>query len=345
MGFLQDIITRKIVNPRIEVAFKGDDEFTVPPTRDRGDDRVTIEFDLPKDLEEEPNQGTITIYNLDESERKRISGASDYSAPVEVFITPHGKDELVKCFVGEIETATHTETSPGHATVIDVTCQKLNHSYFYFEKTYSKGTLEAAIINDMVKAIGLPSNMTTLPVGGLMLSETFDGPAFLMLREKCQDLGLQAWINDGVLYIDNLFTPVNISVEFLNSEALQGKPEPTSRRDDAFVEIATVVESTAINPLAKRKKTKEVQVKGKNDYTSYTAVDTLVEGVHLVMFAQPQVQTNQLIYIDTPTTRGRLYRVKEINHHGESEFFSDWTTEIWADVIEDTFGITDSLLG
>ncbi|MCP4539027.1 MAG: hypothetical protein GY832_17975 [Chloroflexi bacterium] len=322
----------QLVNPRMTVKVFGIEDISISDP--------FMEFDITKDLDEEPNEAEVYIYNLSEGTRQAIQNAYNQSAPIEIHLTPSGVDELVMAFRGEIDAVKSRPTRPGWETYLRCTSQKDNHrAFFVDQKTFKKGTPIADIVNFFVDTIGLPKIMDTIPTTGILLSESFSGPAFPLLRRYCDDLGMYAYILDGVLHVSSIYDVLDPTVYTIDKTHLLATPEPTTRTDDEAVQMKTIFEAVSPDIVAKqnrrrKKRSKTIKVFGENDYADYTAVDTLIEGMDFECLLQPDVQPDQIVGTNTDALDGLEYRVTEVNHRGTTEDFSEWTTELKTDLYE-----------
>lgn len=335
-----------LVNPKSKIRFVGDtvleiigDEYT----------DVEIEVEIEKDLDEEPNQAEIRLYNLAESSRQIISDVSNQSAPVEIHVTSADEEAYVLAYRGEIDTARSTKHQEGHDTVVRCTSQKENHRSFFFEKTYVKGTTIDQIVNEMVEAVNLPTQISAaggevggttilegIPTTGILMSQSFSGPAFEVLRRYVFDIGLFAYIVDGVLYISSLFEPTDPTEIEITDNMLLEQPQRTTRVDAESIEMRTVVKTTN-SPLLRsrgagkravlvKRKKKKTKVVGKNDYVDYDAVDKIIPGIEFILRCQPRINPdNVLKYND------RLYRVQSVATDFDSKYWETYETRVNAD--------------
>jgi hypothetical protein len=104
--------------------------------------------------------------------------------------------------------------------------------------------------------------------------------------------------------------------------------------------MKTVVESTGRDPFAKvrKKKKKTKKAWGSGTVVEYEGVDKLITGVSAPVLLQPTINPDQIISIDKEEFAKKYYRVQSVNHSGNNETFDEWTTNIEADIYEDTGG-------
>lgn len=343
----------QVVNPRLLVAIIGD-------TEDIEISDSHVEFSISKDLDEEPNEADLTIYELGGATRDKITAADNQSAPVEIYLTQSGKDELTLAFRGEIDTARHYYGNPMWVTKIHCTSQKENHrTTFVDKKTYAAGTPISDIMQFFIDTIGLTQQVDDLPTTGILLSQSFSGPAFPLLRRFASDVGMYAYILDGVLHVSSIYEPQDPTVTEIERDYLRAAPEPTTRIDEELIEMRTVIESTDLDPFPRKKARRKKKVKkikvalglgektvirmrsedpveriGESDYVEYDAVDKMIDGVDLEFLCWPSLQPDDLISVDREGYKNVVYRIREVSHYGNNDRFDEWNTDVEADVYE-----------
>ncbi len=338
----------QVINPRTEIRLFGVDELIISKATPSTDKYLYIDHDIRKDFEDEPNEAELMIYNLAESTRKRISDFANQSAPVEIFLTPSGVDELVRAFKGEIDWAGHRSQRPGYETRIMCTSQKEQHrSVFINQKTFAAGTPAADIITFFINEIGMPSEtITPLPAVPILRAESFNGPAFPLLRRYVQYMGLHCFITDGVLKIASVHAPQNPMVYPLEKRLMLEDPEETTRIDLEDVELKINSEFSKKDPKAARRrkrKTKKSKIVGKSDYVEYEAMDKTIHGINIEMLCQPDRQPDDVISLpEYPALASRLFRIRDLHHYGDN-YGGEWTSTFNCDEYEGS--LADLVLG
>lgn len=328
----------KIINPRMAVRIFGVEDLVISKATPSTDDYLYMDFNIQKDFDEEPNEADLTIYNLSETTRKKISDFANQAAPVEIYLTPSGVDELVRAYRGEIDWAGHRSNRPGYETEIHCTSQKEQHrSLFINQKTFPKGTPVAVIVMFLVNEIGMPSELIQFPNVPILKAESFTGPAFPLLRRYVQYLGMHCFITDGVLRLASVNAPQNPMVYPLEKRLMLEDPEETTRIDLENVELKMMADLSGKDPLApkrRKRKKKRSKIIGKSDYISYEAVDKTIHGVNLEMLCQPDRKPDDVVMLPKyPALAGRFFRVREVHHHGNN-YGGDWTTRMDCDEYE-----------
>jgi hypothetical protein len=312
---------------------------------------LVIEFNVIKDLDEEPNEATITVYNLEAEKRNRIIDPTVQDIPVSLYISQGDSDELVLLFSGEIDRVENQATKPGYATTLHCMSQKEHHRAKYIDKkTYATGTPYSQIVDDFLSVIDMPSEKLEIPQTGIGMSYSFSGPAFKLLQRFVYGLGMFCYILDGVIYISSVYEPATpVAYEIARSSLLEA-PMSTERVDSKDVELRTVIDTVNIDPFAKERKRKKRITKIKygdkgkkrvvkrevvdtssepSEVTAtFDAVDSVITGADFMIIADPNIQPDYLVALsDDFETK---YRVKEVNTYGDN-WGGDWTTELKCD--------------
>ena len=330
----------RIINPRMEVRFLGFEDFTLTKSTPTTNKYLYMDFDIRKDFEDEPNEAEITIYNLAEGNRRRISDFAGQSAPVEIYLTPSGVDELVRAYKGEVDWCGHESTRPGFETTVHFTSQKEQHRSIQIDqKTFPKGTPATDVITFLINQIGMPSETPTLPSTPLLKAESFSGPAFVLLRRYVQYMGLHCFITDGVLKIASVFEPQNPTVYPIEKRLLLEEPEETTRISAQDVELMMNDEFSGMGKQARRnrkskRKKKQSKLVGNSDYIEYEAVDKTIKGLSVPVLLQPDRQPDEVIHLpEYPRLKDRYFRIREHHMHGNN-YGGAWTSDLDCDEYE-----------
>jgi hypothetical protein len=317
-----------LVNPQVYIKVPDFDfdteEFAVQPR---------VSFRVEKDLQDHPNEAEVTIYNLNRDWQSRLRDAGENDAPIEIHMSTGGRadDGTIQVYKGEIDYSRSMQLRPGFETKITAFSQKKNHRSFWFEKTYARDTPTDEIVFEMAEAIGLPyGNSFDIPTTGILLSESFSGPAFEILARYCFDMGLYTYILDGKLYITSIFEPPEPTVITLEDAILLSEPQQKIRHDRTEVEMRAIIEASNKSPFPpkrrrKKRKKKKIDIVGKNDYVKFEAVDEAIKGMDFLLLAQPSIQPDNIVKFD-----GVYYRVQELYHYGNNDG-TEWNTELYTD--------------
>lgn len=325
----------RLINPRCAVRIFGTEDILI--------DKLDIEFEIMKDLEEEPNEATVTIYNLSENTRSQTIDPASKNTPIEIYFTPFGSKDLISAFTGEIDSVVSTPLRPGYSTTLRCSSQKWQHRSLYVEKTYSMGTPAQQIVNELVGIINMPVTQVPPLVHPILLSHSFSGPAFQILRRFLFDFGRTAYIRDGVLMITSAYaTPIPTVIPIPDSIALTSAT-PSERYDAVDAEMRTITETTGLDPLQKiSKRSKKKYTKkavGKpgpamplvdDIHVEVEAIDATIPGVERDLLALPTLNPDDIVLFDS----GNQYRTHTVMHSGHVSqlgSYSEITTSIEAD--------------
>lgn len=301
------------VNQKIAVTIYGDvDLEIVEPEK--------AILNISKDLTEEPNEAEIEIYNLNADTRGSIKTAAEKTTPIAIAVSPLHSDEAVTCFVGEIDTVVNQSMRPGYVTRIRALSQKVSHRGVYIDqKTYVAGTPADEIVNEFLDTIALPQGtIDEIPTEGILLSWSFSGAAFPLLKRFVSDFGMYCYIDDGLINITSVYDPPSPTVIEITPAMLISDPQESTREDARDTELHTMTEVGDLDPFRKQgrrqKKTTEKKQVGDNDYVEVEVVDVTVPGIELECFAIPNLAPDHIITLDGGTT---FYRVFETEMYGD----------------------------
>ena len=316
-------------NPKAKVKIIGDTELEIVD--------LHMSFSVDKDLDEEPNEAEINIYNLNENTRNELFWLANKSAPIELHVTPSFVDEYVIAFIGEIDSVKNVSLRPGHETRLFCTSQKDQHRNVYIDdRTYAAGTPKNVIIKDFLSTINIPAiyNAGDLPSDGILLSQSFSGPAFPLLKRFCFDIGMHCFINDGAIRLSSYYVPQNQTSYTILKKHMLSPPQETDRKDSQSIEMQTFIESiNKNNPFwqRKRKRRKTKKTQGTTSWVEYESVDVEIPGMDFEVHLQPDRQPDDLlVFPDYPGIEDQLFRVISLQHYGDN-FGGDWTTSFRTD--------------
>lgn len=307
-------------NPEIKLKIYG------PTTLEIKD--LDMSFNIVKDLEDEPNEAEVTIYNLSEATRDKFTNVHSHATPIEIFLTEPGFPDFVRAFAGEIDQATNTFLRPGHETVLTCTSLKWTHKQKRIDKkTYESGTPLRTVVNDFLSAIALPFETVELPTAPILLSRSFSGPAFPLLKGFVEDLGYFCYILDGTVYITDIEERPRESTKTIKKTSLLSTPRETVRQSESLVKMQTIPSKK--NPYTKTRRKKTTVTRktfGKNGFLDVDVVDEELVGLELEMLCNPSIDPDDILILpEYDRYKNKFYRVYSVNHFGDN-FGGDWTT-------------------
>jgi len=298
--------------------------------------RLDIDIEITKDLNGEPNQAVVRIYNLNDD---TISVLSAGGAPnIEVFFNMHGELKLTSCFVGEIANTYTTEEHPGSVTNLICESQRFHSRDKYIKLNYESGTAFSLIVDAMVEAIGLPIQKGNIPDMNIQSAASFTGPAFLNLQTLLKIAGMFAYIVDGVLFISSVFEPPVSTVVEIKDSFLTQQPQPTTRRDVRNLwytqslnnaAAAAAANNFTINKGKVKKLSKKNAMDKNKVVVKVDAVDTDIRGRSIEILGLPNLQPDTIVSIEGDSS---YYRTQRIDHRGDNH--NGIITSIQADIFE-----------
>jgi len=301
------------------------------------DTRVDIEIEVTKDLEGEPNQAIVRVFNLNDDTVNILSSGVSF---IELWFNLYGEEALTSCFLGEIVNAYTTEEHPGSVTNLICESQRSHSRDKYIDLNYESGTAYSLIIDAMTDEIGLAVNSVQIPDSSIPSAVTFTGPAFLNLKRFVKNLGMFCYIVDGVLCISSVFEPPSATIVEIKKTIMTQQAQPTTRRDvrDLWYTSAMNNQEAAAAAQAnsfevnrgKVKKLSSQKVLDKNrELIEVDAVDTDIMGRSVEMLGLANLQPDTIIQIEGDES---LYRVQRLSHRGDNQ--EGVITSIQADVFE-----------
>ena len=154
-----------------------------------------VNLDITCDEKPDPNKGIITIYNLGESLRKAFNDF--YKIDVMV---GYG-NQLSSIYFADVLNIKHKKEEVNWITTIQALDGGKTYADAFFNKSYSKGASFALIITDLIKALGLPFELSVVPSAVLYANHTYSGLAKDILTTICKNNGWIWNIQHGVLHI------------------------------------------------------------------------------------------------------------------------------------------------
>ena len=242
-----------------------------------------MEFDIVTNLNKEPNQAVIRVYNLSKSTRKLFN--ADHQG-IEFFASRNPTDDLKMIFRGETTNVLDEDSDPGMVTVIYAGDGDKVFSSVPFNKSYKAGTKYLDILRDVASVMGLPTEIDFYDVSAKTLKgETYSGLCKNVLDEITKYLGLKWSIQQGILEIINLVQPIvsqPTAVLLSTDTGLIGSPVIVERQEN-------------------RQNTKS----GKKNK------ENRLIGVNAVGYLNPEVRPGRLVEIRAMQTINQLGKLQE----------------------------------
>lgn len=252
-------------------------------------EEADMEFDIVTNLNPEPNQATIKIYNLAETTRSLFT--ADHQG-IEFYASRNATEKPIMIFRGETTNVLSEDIDPGFLTTIYAGDGDKAFSSIPFNKSYKAGTFILTILKDIAATMSLPTEIDFLDVSAKLLKgETFSGLCKNVLNEITKEYGLKWSIQQGILEIINLVQPI--------------LSQPTAvllSADTGMIGAPIIVErqENKQNTKQKGKKKKE---------------NRLI-GVNVTAYLNPEIRPGRLVQVKSETTiqqLGKLLETKQPN--------------------------------
>jgi hypothetical protein len=153
--------------------------------------RLALDFSVNLTVDSDPNDGEISIYNLGETSRNKIS---QDGTSVEVYA---GYETLKLIGKGSIKNVSNEKLDIDWRTTISFGDGQKEYTESSISKSYKKGIRKKSIISDIVNAMGLSSTGDDAFTGKTEGAMIIDGLCKDVLTEKTKDWGVDWSIQDG----------------------------------------------------------------------------------------------------------------------------------------------------
>lgn len=153
--------------------------------------RLALDFSVNLTADSDPNDGEISIYNLSETSRNKIS---QEGTSVQVFA---GYENLKLIGKGSIKNVSNEKLDTDWRTTISFGDGQKEYTEASISKSYKKGIKRKSIIGDIVGAMGLSSSGDEGFTGKTEGAMSVDGLCKDVLTEKTKDWGMDWSIQDG----------------------------------------------------------------------------------------------------------------------------------------------------
>lgn len=183
---------------------------------------LKMEFSIPFDNDTEPNESTITFYNLS---RNTINSIKKDDL---VSVNAGYRGDVGRILEGRVS---HVETDPtgtDKATRIYVLDSDDLHGVKTVNKSYAAGTKASTIVNDLLPMLGVPVAVADFPKNPVYEEGyTVEGDLKESLSKLAGDCGVSFYINNHKAYFQHIHAIKGREVVEINADTgLIGSPEP-----------------------------------------------------------------------------------------------------------------------
>lgn len=156
----------------------------------------TMEFDLPFDTDDQPNQGEVAIYNLSSDTISSISKGSG------ITISAGYRGDTGTVFIGTVEKIITEWQQVDKILKLQLGDASPEWRSKIINKAYGPGTPASAIVADMLGILGLEVGSMNLPEDKVYINgRTISTKVEIGLRELCNDCGAKFHIANNIVYI------------------------------------------------------------------------------------------------------------------------------------------------
>jgi len=183
---------------------------------------LTIEFDIPFDKDAEPNEATITVYNLSQNTRNNIKKND------KVTVNAGYKGDIGVVLQGYVSSIETNLSGADKATTIRILDAPSQDEEKTVEKTYKANVKADKIVNDLLPKLGLPIGRVSSPRNPYYATGyTAEGEIKDVLTDIAADCGVSFYINRGKSHFHWIHDGKGADTVVLNAETgLIGSPQP-----------------------------------------------------------------------------------------------------------------------
>jgi len=250
-------------------------------------------FAIKKTSKEETNTADVEIYNLSESTREKFNSI-DNIVTIQAGYANFGGEKIL--FVGNI---LDYSTIKNKADVIlklklGDGAKQLNETSF--SKSYKEGTSGWTVLDDIIKKLGLPKNVTE-KVSRLLSSKGEQYANALSMTGLAKD------------QLDKVMTKLQLEYSVQNGKL---KILDKDGIDDENIVLLDSDSGLIGHPIKKTKK--------KNNKK--------IVGYDIRSLLRPEIEPANQIAVNSFNIKNGLFRVESIDHRGDN-YGNDWTSEMF----------------
>jgi len=250
-------------------------------------------FAIKKTSKEETNTADVEIYNLSESTREKFNSI-DNIVTIQAGYANFGGEKIL--FVGNI---LDYSTIKNKADVIlklklGDGAKQLNETSF--SKSYKEGTSGWTVLDDIIKKLGLPKNVTER-IAGLLSSKSDQYANALSMTGLAKD------------QLDKIMTKLQLEYSVQNGKL---KILDKDGVDDENIVLLDSDSGLIGHPIKKTKK--------KNNKK--------IVGYDIKSLLRPEIEPGNQIAVNSFDIKNGLFRVESIEHRGDN-YGNDWVSDMF----------------
>lgn len=198
---------------------------------------LTVEFEVAKSLDREPNRSTVKVTDLSPSTRERLEALDEPELNISAGYQDLGLRDTI--FVGDCQDIYSTRDGANVVTTVESEDGGRSYRSARLSMSFPPGSSLATIISTIAGAmdVGIGNALAiaataTLPTGSatFLSGLSIEGPAWRSLDTVCRSANLRWSVQNGVLQLRRRRQPAEITTVLLSpSTGLIGSPARSSK--------------------------------------------------------------------------------------------------------------------
>lgn len=306
---------------------------------------LTIQFDITKSLDREPNKALIQIYNLTPTNRRALSEAEGLQ--IALIAGYQEADTHDTIFVGDAEDIYTERTDSGTDWITTIESRDGGSAYrrSRIAQTFEPNVALSTVIRGCADALGIGrgnsdsiASSAELDSGGSIFPDgiTLEGPAWRALDMVCRSASLRWSIQNGVLQLRPLTAAAESRAVLLSPEtgligsptrgnqdtARGGRSSEQIRLQSELNEIRSRLESGEISEEEADRLNREAQMRYQNAVRNTSGRPDLRYNVEVKSLLIPGIFPGRSVVLRSSTISGS-YMAKTVRYTGDSTG-NDW---------------------
>jgi len=269
---------------------------------------LQISFNISKDDSAEPNQSTITLYNLSDDTVNYLNSYLKEKVVVKLEAGYVG-EELKQLCLSIVDHIVDKQDGATRKTELSLADGTANTKEAITSRTYARGVPYSIIRKDLIKDLGLPQGPSSdwATTDKTLVSRSMTGNTHQLLKTLCDMKDSDYHIQDGKVSIIQKGKRLTAQSAYISPDTgLIGSPEPLGKD----VESKNIIGSSA----------KQVTP----------------DGIKFKCQLDGGIFVGSTVYVKSKNYDG-AYKVTKLTHNGDF-YGGQWTTEVEAIKVEATIG-------
>lgn len=282
-----------------------------------------IQFSISKDDSSDPNDSTITLFNLSDNTVNYME--QNYENHVVVKLEAgYVNDQIKLLFLGTLKRMEDNFEGETRKTTLYLTDGSSNTQEAYSSRSYPKGTSHNVIANDLIQDLGLPKGQISnfSAINKTTSSRAMSGNTHQLLKNLCSQNNHDYHIQDGTVNIIPTDKRLKKQCAYLTPDTgLIGSPEPIA---DPKQKAITRTKPTGTSTVDKNGNITWHKAGKPKTYN--------LGGVTFKCLLDGAISVGASVYIKSKNYDG-AFKVTKVQHEGDYEGNS-WTTTCDAYAVE-----------